>query len=351
MDTSARNPRPVPAFTARRGVNVSHWLSQSDRRGAERRARLTREDVRLLADLGFDHLRLPVDEEQMWAEDGRPEAEAFDLLGQALDGCAEEGLRAIVDLHILRSHHFNAKAKPLWTEPAAQERFVGCWRELSRFLRARPLDRVAYELLNEPVADDPELWNALAAKAHAALRETEPRRTLVIGSNHFQSALTFDRLRVPRSDPHLLLSFHFYEPLHLTHYRAGWVPFGDYAGPVRYPGPTVAAADLAGLPATLAKEMARATEAWDRARILGHFAKPLAAARATGLPLYCGEWGCYRQAPRGPRLAWYRDVLSLLDAEKIGWAIWDFRGGFALVDKDGVDRELAAILVPARDGR
>ena len=172
-------------FAVRRGTNVSHWLSQSKRRGEERRSFFTKEDVALAAQLGFDHLRLPVDEEQLFDEGGRPVAEAFLLLDAALDWCAEHRLRAIVDLHILRSHHFNEGEKPLWTDPAAQERFLDLWRQLSARLSKRPLDQVAYELMNEPVADDPEEWNRLLERAVKTVRALEPKRTLVIGSNRW----------------------------------------------------------------------------------------------------------------------------------------------------------------------
>ena len=50
-------------FQARRGTNISHWLSQSRNRGDQRRTWFTREDVAFLAGLGFDHLRIPIDEE------------------------------------------------------------------------------------------------------------------------------------------------------------------------------------------------------------------------------------------------------------------------------------------------
>jgi hypothetical protein len=66
-------PGPLAAgtpngFAVRRGTNVSHWLSQSRRRGEERRRFFTREDVAVVAKLGFDHLRIPVDEEQLFDE-------------------------------------------------------------------------------------------------------------------------------------------------------------------------------------------------------------------------------------------------------------------------------------------
>ncbi|MBK8280074.1 MAG: cellulase family glycosylhydrolase [Saprospiraceae bacterium] len=51
--------------------------------------------------------------------------------------------------------------------------------------------------MNEPVADDPEQWNHLIARAVSVLRDLEPNRTIVIGSNRWQSAQTFDQLKVP----------------------------------------------------------------------------------------------------------------------------------------------------------
>jgi len=303
--------------------------------------------VAYLAGLGFDHLRLPIDEEQMWDAAGKPEAEAFTLLNQALDWCAECKLSAIVDLHILRSHHFNEKERPLWTQPEAQERFFQCWRELSDALRSWPVERVAYELMNEPVADNPEDWNKLVAKAVAVVRSKEPRRVIVIGSNRWQSTDTFDQLQVPPNDPNLLLSFHFYEPFLLTHHTASWTSIAGYKGPVQYPGRTVAEADLAAVPEPLKREISRRNGVWDRARIVEKLAKPLALAQRTGLPLYCGEWGCLDTVPRAARLNWYRDMMSVLTEKSVGWGTWDYKGGFGLRRGNGpADEGLIGLLLP-----
>lgn len=339
-----------PRFSVHRGVNISHWLSQSDRRGAEREEWFNRQDVALLAGLGFDHLRIPIDEEQMWDEDGRPVPEAFALLNRALDWCAEFRLRAIVDLHILRSHHFNNRERPLWTKPEAQERFLQCWRELSNVLHNRPTDMVAYELLNEPVAPDAEDWNRLVAKAHAVIRANEPKRTIIIGSNNYQSVGTFDKLKVPENDRNIMLSFHFYEPFHLTHHQASWVGFGIYQGPVKYPGETVSEEDISGLPEALKNDMKGGLQAWDRDRIRKSLAKPLALAKKSGLPLYCGEWGCLPTMSRESRIAWYRDVLSVLEENRIGWAIWDYKGGFGLLRNSVFDERMLDVLL-SRSGK
>ena len=118
-------------FEIHRGVNVAHWLSQSNERGESRANFFVEKDARQIAEWGFDHVRIPIDEEQMIHEDGTKDEEAFALLRSGLDLCGKYGLRAVVDLHILRSHHFNAAVKPLFTERAGLEAFYECWRQLS----------------------------------------------------------------------------------------------------------------------------------------------------------------------------------------------------------------------------
>lgn len=113
-------------FEICRGTNISHWLSQSDGRGDARRTWFTEKDVKYIASLGFDHIRLPADEEQLWDEQGNREKEAFELLHNAINWCKENKLRVVVDLHILRSHHFNAKDRPLWTDPMCRRDFCNC---------------------------------------------------------------------------------------------------------------------------------------------------------------------------------------------------------------------------------
>ncbi len=207
-------------FEVKRGTNLAHLLSQSDKRGADREKFITKQDIQNIAKMGFDHVRLPIDEEQMWDENGNRHTESFEIMVNCIDWCAENNLRVIVDLHILRSHHFNAKKKPLWTDLAEQEKFYDLWRDLSKTLIKYPNSLVDYELMNEAVANDPELWNNLVGNAVRAIREIEPERTIVIGSNKWQQVQTFDVLKVPENDKNILLNFYFYEPFLLTHYNA-----------------------------------------------------------------------------------------------------------------------------------
>ncbi|MBA4055607.1 MAG: glycosyl hydrolase family 5, partial [Marivirga sp.] len=274
------------SFTIRRGTNIAHWLSQSQRRGAERAGFFTQKDIRFIDSIGFDHIRLPIDEEQMWDENGNRHEDAFQLLNECLTWCRDAGVRVVLDLHILRSHHFNADEKPLWTEPAEQDKFIQLWKDLSSVVKQWPNGMMAYEFMNEPVADDPEQWNQLLSRVADSIRHWEPERILVIGSNRWQSANTFDQLRIPPNDKNILLSFHFYEPFHLTHYQASWTDLKDFNGEVNYPGQIVREG--------ISEEEKRV---YRRDTLEKMMEKPLALAAKLKLPLYCGEFGVIDKAP------------------------------------------------------
>ena len=232
----------VNNFRIKRGTNLSHWLSQSEERGEARRLHIQEDDFERLEQLGFDFVRIPIDEVQFWDEEGNKLPEAWELLTNALDLAAKHHLRAIVDLHIIRSHYFNAanegagNANTLFTSEKAQDDLINLWYQLSDALKGYSNDSVAYEFMNEPVAEEHEQWNQLVAKVHAALRKVEPQRTLVVGSNLWQGYETMKYLRVPENDKNIVLSFHYYNPMLLTHYGAWWTPIGKYKGKVNYPG-------------------------------------------------------------------------------------------------------------------
>lgn len=335
-------------FEIKRGTNLSHWLSQSSRRGAEREAYITRDDIEYIKSLGFDHVRIPMDEEQMWNEAGAREADAFALLDSGLQWAYDNGLRAIVDLHILRSHHFNAEEKPLWTDTTEQEQFIDLWRDLSTALNKWPETMVAYELMNEPVADDPELWNNLVARAVTAIRELEPTRKIVIGSNRFQSAHTFDELKLPEKDTNIVLSYHFYEPFLLTHYQAGWTFLDDYKGPVQYPGQLIPAEAWNDISPDYQQRLGNLKDkTYNKETLKNMMAKPFNKAEKTGFILYCGEFGVIDNAPREDMLNWYRDMIAVFEENNVAFANWDYKSNsFGLVNEQGEpDQELIDIVL------
>ncbi len=62
-------------------------------------------------------------------------------------------------------------------------------------------------------------------------------------------------------------------------------------------------------------------------------AHPFQRARESGLPLYCGEFGVINLTPLDIRKAWLRDTVATFEESDIGWALWDWKGDFGVVDR------------------
>jgi endoglucanase len=341
-----KSDNPSNGFPLHTGVNVSHWLSQSQARGEARKAYIRKADFDTIAAMGFDHVRIPVDEVQLWDSLGKKEPEAFELLHHAIGWARDAGLRVIVDLHILRSHYFNAQTNPLWTDPAEQQRLVNLWLQLSEELHRYPNNMVAYEILNEAVADDPEQWNALLNKVIAAIRVKEPLRKIVVGSNRWQVPDTFPQLKIPDNDTNLILSFHFYTPLALTHHTAPWSAIAEYTGPVNYPGQIVDTSYYKDLSPATVDYMRNVANGYYTKEILAKSMLPaIIVAKRYNLQLYCGEYGVYPKIPRDIMLRYYKDLCEIFNENHIAYCHWCYKGDFPVVDKQGApDRPLVSIL-------
>ncbi len=343
--SSASAPTNPAGFAIHRGTNLSHWLSQ-DFGWTPRAEWITENDIRYIASVGFDHVRLPVDEIALWKEDGSPDETAFALLESALGWIKAAKLRVIVDLHSVRAHHFNASNEgghnTLWTDPKAQEHFLDLWRQLSARLRKYPNDFLAYEIMNEPTADDPEDWNKLVTRSMEFIRSVEPGRVIVLGANMWQIPQMLPKLKVPAGDKNIILSMHTYAPLLLTHHKAGWVDpvIRDYPGPVAYPGPIVDTATYAKLVAAYPKDkynfLASSTDNWSPDRLRQEYEPAIARAKELGLQLYCGEFGCLPTVPRAARLAYYRDIVGVFEAAGMAWANWEYKGDFGIEEWHGL---------------
>lgn len=341
--TTPSVPLNPSGFIIRRGTNLSHWLSQ-DFGWQPRLDWITENDLRFIARLGFDHVRLAIDEKEMWREDGSQNQESFALMLKAIGWARTNRLRVIVDLHTIRSHHFNAANEgghnTLFTDPKAREHFLDLWRQLSAHLRDLPVDAVAYEIMNEPVADDAEDWNRLVAVSHAAIRQLEPNRVLIIGSNRWQIPSTLPLLKVPAGDRNIILSTHTYAPMVFTHYTASWVATHIYTGPVHYPGRIISPENYSDLMKKVAGNnqadlFANAEDDWGPTRLAREFEPAIRRARELGLQLYCGEFGCLPSVPRADRLAYYRDFIGTMESNGMAWANWEYKGDFGLFEWHG----------------
>ena len=212
----------------------------------------------------------------------------------------------------------------LWTDKDAQYKYLDLWKTLAEELNQYPNDLVAYELLNEPVAE----------------------RKLIIGSNRWQSVNTFNELTIPSGDPNIILSFHFYNPHPLTHYQAEWTEEKDLNVPIHYPGELIEEADFNQLSEAMQKLVTPYMGTYDKTTLESLVLKAEMKASSLGVQLYCGEFGCYKKTPAADRMEWIRDVVSILKDRHISYSYWEYKAGFGFCDSQGnvIEQEVLDLL-------
>lgn len=171
----------------------------------------------LVAEQGFDHVRVPI----RWsaytgaAPDHTIDAGFFAEVDQLVDLATANDLGIVLDVHF-----FEELDEDPWAERA---HFLAIWDQIARRY-ADTSDRVAFELLNEPVGvfvDEPGVWNDLAADAVEVIRRTNPDRTVIIGPVSWNHASRLDDLVLP-DDANLMATIHTYDPSPFTHQGAVW---------------------------------------------------------------------------------------------------------------------------------
>ena len=335
----------------RHGINASEWFAQSaNDYSAARTDRYTdAADIALMAKLGFDSVRLSIDPVPL--EQGPHNQEGFnaDFLGRldrAVDAMLANGLAVQIDIHPEEPYKQNVKSGN-----EGVQRFTMLWRKLAAHYANRDPEKIFYEIMNEPEVNDPYRWAGIQAAAAQAIREAAPKNTIIAtGPNwsDIQDLLT----QHPLSDGNVIYNFHFYDPHEFTHQGAGWgSPWWIYTHSIPYPA-NDSSLDLVKQVPDLADRFAFERywlDHWDAHHIRLLIDEAANWGKTYNVPLICNEFGAYREfTDPASRMNWIRDVRSALEADSIGWSMWDYRGGFGVVYKqDGQPAKVDGKVVEA----
>jgi aryl-phospho-beta-D-glucosidase BglC (GH1 family) len=251
-----------------------------------------------------------------------------------------KGLNVIVDVH--PSGEFK---HTLAADASAGDAFVVFWEELAeRFADTDP-ERVRLELLNEPEMPA-ELWEPLQSRLAAVVRAAAPGHTIVLCGAKWSGIDQLVAMQ-PVDDPNVVYNFHFYEPHQFTHQAATWgAPHWRDMKGLPYPASEEGVRQaLAGTtnPAAVNDITRYGQSGWGSEKVREEIGRAAEWARVHGgLTLSCNEFGVYMKAAAPEhRAAWIRDVREAIEAQQIGWTMWDYAGGFALV-RDGKPIETVA---------
>jgi endoglucanase len=142
-----------------------------------------------------------------------------------------------------------------------------------------------------------------------------------------------------------------YDPMQVSHWKANWIGGADKWPRPTWPLPvdkTAAAQDRAQadqlkavfkenpIVQTMAGDPVVSAD-WNSARIDHQLIRPWKQLERMGVGVHVGEWGAHHFTPHDVTLAWMRDMLGAWKSAGWGWALWNFRGTFGVLDSERLD--------------
>jgi len=320
----------------RHGVNLSHWFSQSaDYSRGHLDTHTTAQDIALIKSLGFDHVRFPIEPAPLMADTPDPSILNSNYLGyvdNALNMILAAGLAVVIDIH--PSDEFKLR---MARDERSIEAFGKFWRAFATHLCRRDPEVVFLEVINEPMVEDAYRWYGIQGKLIASIRAGAPNHT-IIAAGHRWSGLYEMLFLEPYADPNIIYNFHYYEPFAFTHQGATWAgPNLPFYKNVPYPSSPEAVKLVLD---TVQDDPARynllryGEENWNAQRIDRELAAAAAWAAKHHVYVTCNEFGAFRKVVKpADRVAWLQDMRKALEKHGIGWTMWDYGGGFSVVNK------------------
>ena len=336
----------------RHGINLSEWFAQVyDPKGYTKdhfQTWTTASDISLIKSAGFDHVRLSVNPQPMMDamrhQDGG--AEYFGYLDAAVKMILDTGLAVEIDMH--PDSDFKAR---LGKEDDFVQRFADFWSSVAQHYASWDVDRVFFEILNEPEMRDAYRWYGVEAKLAAAIRRGAPANTMIATGANWDNDDDLLFLE-PLPEPNVIYVFHFYEPHIFTHQGATWgAYYWHWLKGLRYPSSAENAAQVAKLVPEARDRMQvirYGADHWDASHIEAEINQAAEWGKQHNVPLICNEFGVFRYyADPQDRAAWIKDVRTSLERHNIGWTMWDYSGSFGVVTNRETKAKLDEVTVQA----
>jgi endoglucanase len=321
-----------------KGFNLLDYFSPSLPRNPDSN-KTTEEDFKWMRDWGFDFVRLPMAYPRYLSFDRsrditkeeiyKPDTKVLDEIDQLIFMAHKNGLHVSLNLHRAPGYCINAgfhEPYNLWKDKEAQDAFNFHWGMWAARHKNVSSEKLSFDLLNEPAyiedmndqfakkgAVPGDIYRKVAEGASKAIRAVTPDRLIIADGNGGGNSVIPEII-----DLNLGQSCRGYWPGVISHYQATWV----WKDPSLAPTPV--------WPGTIDGKY------YGREQ-LEEFYKPWIALLEKGVGVHCGECGCWKKTPHEIFLAWFGDVVDILTKNGIGYALWNFRGDFGILDSGRTD--------------
>ena len=180
------------------------------------------EDFRLIAKLGFNFVRLPMDY-RCWIRDGNWEEfdeSALKEIDQAVSWGAKYGIHVCLNFHRARDTRSPSRRNaPTFGPIRKRSGSASCIGPRSPGgTVAYPPRRLSFNLMNEPGRVDPRTYVAVVRKLAEAIHAEDPQRLIIADGLEWGSVpiIALHRFGVAEAT-------RGYAPMEISHYRASWV--------------------------------------------------------------------------------------------------------------------------------
>jgi len=329
-------PRAEPAQTAIprwRGFNLLNFF-QAFSRGEVSDMTVKEDDCRWMRDWGFDFFRLPMDY-WLWVDSDWPKTRklrpddmlkikesSLEQVDRAVDLGKRYGLHVSLNFHRAPGWCINNREREpfsLWKDKPAEDAFVFHWELFAKRYRGVAAADLSFNLINE--APRPregfmsrEDYCRVMTRATEAIRAVTPDRLVIIDGLSVGNEPVDEMISTKVAQ-----SVHAYWPGQISHYHAPWVDRN-----LSFPTPTWPLRNQDGSVKIGRRELEKHYAPW------GELARK-------GIGVHCGEAGCYNKTPYDVFTAWLTDVMDILKGYGIGYALWNFRGSFGILDSGRKD--------------
>lgn len=304
-------PEPTPARLPRwRGFNLLEKFTQRK----EGNPPFSEQDFKWIADWGFNFVRLPMSY-LCWTEPGdwrKLRDDELKHIDEAVEFGKRYGVHVNLNFHRAPGYCVNPPAEPkdLWTDGEALEVCALHWAAFAKRYRGIPNRQVSFDLFNEPNDQADDNYARIVKRLVEAIRAEDPQRLIIA------DGLRWGNKPVPKLIPlGVAQSTRGYQPMRVSHHKASWVNGQDWPEP--------------SWPLTL-----KEGDVWDKDRLRREQIEPWLTLAKQGSGVHVGEWGAFHRTPYPVALAWMKDCLDLWKEASWGWALWNLRGTFGVVDSN-----------------
>jgi len=321
-----------------KGFNFLDFFSPSP---DNNRPETKEEYFKWMSDWGFDFVRLPMAYPRYVKFDRnkditpkqvrRIDKKVTDRIENFVYLAHKYNLHVSLNLHRAPGFCINAgftEPYNLWKDKEALDDFCYHWKFWAKRFKNVSREKISFDLLNEPCmrADMNDqfsertivpglLYRNLVKEAAEVIRKANPDH-LIIADGNFIGQHVIPEI----TDLDVGQSCRGYNPGIISHYKAPWV----FKEPEDLPIP---------------KWPGQVGDQYLSVAMLEEMYRPWIELIEQGVGVHCGECGCYNKTPHGVFLAWFGDLLSILKANGIGFALWEFNGEFGILDSGRSDIE------------